>query len=104
MSHGLPNQINYRQIIEQIELDLAVHHQMTVSTNPINLTSLQEAIEAPYFPSYTKFSLLKQLLLRLLRIITRRQDHINREMFEALKELDSHVRELKKSLDRYMYQ
>lgn len=98
------NQIHYRQIIEQIELDLAIHRQMTVSIHPVNLTSLQEAMEAPYFPSDTKFSFLKKFLVRLLRIVTRRQDHINREMLEVLKEIDHHMRELKQSLDRYMYQ
>ena len=90
----------FRQILREIEQDLSILQAATLSDvpRPIAASGLKEAIKAPIIPGNTRFSAVKRLCVRLLRPVTRRQDHINAALLNAIEILEQRVESLERAL------
>lgn len=90
----------FKKIMREIEQDLAIIRDTARMVNmaSIDLQSVRTALEMPPFPENSRFTGIKRFWVRLLRIVTRRQDRVNLAILAALEQLDSKVTALERIL------
>lgn len=86
----------FRQIMREIERDLALLRKTAEQVFPISHDwgPLENAISSPLIAPSTRFAWIKRIWARSLRLVTRRQDQINTEIYHTLRSLEERLEKL----------